>query len=257
MARAPRIASTSASPPPRFGSGSPARQARLAAVVDACRRCWGTGIIRTAADLSLSPHASTRSLSTGSLGLDLLTNGLPRGGIATYAGPDSSGVDTLALTALARCQQAGGLALLVDAGDAADPAALAALGIDPERLLIVYPASAAQAWTVLRALCRTGALDLLTADYPALAALPGAEGGATRRGLAGLHTALRMLLHAMGPRLDAAGSIAALGAEAVVTHCRGQALAGTVPLEVLPRGGTHHALEVVTLGLHLGPVQSR
>jgi len=41
-----------------------------------------------------------------------------------------------------------------------------------------------------------------------------------------------------------------------VTHCRGQALPRTVPLEVLPRGGTHHALEVVTLGLRLGTVQT-
>ena len=41
-----------------------------------------------------------------------------------------------------------------------------------------------------------------------------------------------------------------------MTHCRGQALPRTVPLEVLPRGGTHHALEVVTLGLRLGTVQT-
>jgi len=78
---------------------------------------------------------------------------------------------------------------------------------------------------VLRALCRTGALDLLTAAYPALAALPGAEGDATRRGLAGVHTALRGRPTALlltppplpgSPRGDVTPRL--VGAEALVHH---------------------------------------
>jgi len=55
----------------------------------------------------LGPAMGTPTLSTGSLGLDLLTGGLVRGAIAEYAGVDGAGKETLAHTALARAQRDG------------------------------------------------------------------------------------------------------------------------------------------------------
>jgi hypothetical protein len=123
---------------------------------------FGSAIIRPARDLLTAPPLDDRPpLSTGSLGLDLLTGGLPRGAISEYAGRDGSGRETLAAVALARAQAAGGLTVLVDTGGTADPDALTAAGIEVARLTLVYPATAAQAQAVVEVLCRCGALDLL------------------------------------------------------------------------------------------------
>ncbi len=67
---------------------------------------------------------------------------------------------------------------------------------------------------------------------------------------------LRVTLEAMGQRIDPSGTVAVLGARAVVTRHHRQALGLLLPLEMLAQGGTHHALELVTLGLHLGLVEA-
>jgi len=134
------------------------------------------------------------SLSTGSLGFDLITGGLPWGGITELAGLDGSGKGTLALAALAACQRGGGLALLIDADGAVDPDSLVTVGVDIERLLLSCPTTAAEAWDIALALCRTDALRLVVlASLPGLLALPGAATRSYRpdRGLALLQTALR------------------------------------------------------------------
>jgi len=94
----------------RPGRGPTTRRAALDAVVAALRRRYGAHmhIIRAAGDLALlGPAMGTPTLSTGSLGLDLLTSGLVRGAIAEYAGVDGAGKETLAHTALARTQRDG------------------------------------------------------------------------------------------------------------------------------------------------------
>jgi len=155
-----------------------ARQAALENAIAALRRRYGDRIIRMAADAPALVGASDPdALSTGSLSLDLLTGGLPRGQISEIAGPDGTGKGTLAYVALAACQRAGGLALLVDADNAADPDALRAAGVDLTRLLLAYPAGAAAAWDVLGALARCGALNL----GPELESVsPAAMGGVDR-----------------------------------------------------------------------------
>jgi recA bacterial DNA recombination protein len=138
------------------------RQVALSAAIAQLRDHFGSAIIRPALDLLTVPPLDDRPLlSTGSLGIDLLVGGLPRGAISEYAGRDGSGRETLAAVALARAQMAGGLTVLVDTGDTADPDALTAAGIEVARLTLVYPATAAQAQAVVEVLCRCGALDLL------------------------------------------------------------------------------------------------
>jgi len=155
---------------------SPTPRAALDVVVAALRRRYGAHIIRAASDLTASgPVSGTPTLSTGSLGLDLLTGGLVRGAFTEYAGVDGAGKETLAHTALARAQRDGGLALLLDADGASDPDALAAAGVDLSALTLACPTTAQEAWAALVALTRCGALDLLlVTSLSGLLNLPGA-----------------------------------------------------------------------------------
>ncbi|MCK5287206.1 MAG: DNA recombination/repair protein RecA, partial [Thermodesulfovibrionia bacterium] len=56
-------------------------------------------------------------ISSGSIGLNaaLGVNGYPRGRVVEIYGPESSGKTTLALTAIAEAQKAGGSAAFIDA----------------------------------------------------------------------------------------------------------------------------------------------
>ncbi len=140
------------------------RPVRLDAVIAALRDRYGPHIIRRGADLAAWPMLDVGDgppLSTGSLGFDLITGGLPPGGITELAGLDGSGKGTLALAALAACQRDGGLALLIDADGAVDPDSLVTVGVDIERLLLSCPTTAAEAWDIALALCRTDALRLV------------------------------------------------------------------------------------------------
>jgi len=172
-----------------------ARHVALEDAIAALRQRYGDRIIRMAADApALVGATGAGALSTGSLSLDLLTGGLPRGQISEIAGPDGTGKGTLAYAALAACQRAGGLALLVDADNAADPDALRTAGVDLTCLLLAYPAGANAAWDVLGALARCGALDLLAlTSLNGLLILPGAgwAAGSLERRLGRLVTALR------------------------------------------------------------------
>ncbi|HVA90153.1 MAG TPA: hypothetical protein VNL71_09950 [Chloroflexota bacterium] len=168
------------------------RHARLAAVVAELRDRFGEHIIRTGDPAALPVGVGRAALSSGSLGLDLLVEGLPRGAMVEYAGVDGSGKETLALTALAHCQRAGGLALLLDAEGTTDPDALTAVGIHLDALVLACPITAAEAWGALEALARCGALDLLVTSLSALFSMPGQySGGFPPRALSRLQLALR------------------------------------------------------------------
>lgn len=150
------------------------RSTALATVIAALKRRYGEYIIRRGADgvTQLWPDLSS-PVSTGSLGLDLFTGGLPRGRLTEYVGREGGGLETLAAAAVAACQRAGGLALLIDADGAADPDALLAVGVDLDRLILAAPTTMREGWSVLASLARCGALDLLVlASMPGLLALP-------------------------------------------------------------------------------------
>src|SRR5919201_2028847 len=83
------------------------RRAALAAAIAALRRRYGDHIIRTGADFAALPATGLAPLSTGSLGLDLITGGLPRGHVGEDAGADGTGEGKLALAALPACQHPG------------------------------------------------------------------------------------------------------------------------------------------------------
>jgi len=133
-------------------------------------------------DLS-APRAdgADRPLTTGSLGLDLIATGLPRGGITEYAGIDGAGKESLALAAVVACQQSGGGALLVDADNAGDFDALAAASVNLDALVLACPTTAAEAWHILTAVSAADALDLVVLfSLSALLGFPDSGWGAHR-----------------------------------------------------------------------------
>jgi recombination protein RecA len=271
---------------------SPGPREGLVDVVAALRRRYGDHIIRYgSATTCLDPAAEMPVLSTGSFGLDLLTCGLPRGAISEYADGEGAGKETLAHTALARCQRGGGLALLLDADGGSDPDALSAVGVALDALLLACPTTAQEAWHVLLALARCGALDLLlVTSLSGLLTLPGARARRlgwmlprlhlalrgrrtalllTNTALAGWDSrapqrwetvggpvtaqaaALRVALRQVGLRYDPHGVVVGLRTTATLVKHHGLPHGPPVSLELTAQG-THHALEMVTMGLLTG-----
>lgn len=146
---------------PRRPSPTP-RARRVVAALRAIEARFGPGVARLLRDAP-TPDPAARTIPSGSLGLDRATGlgGLPRGALTEFFGPDTSGKTALLHAALAAAQRDGGLAALIDAEGSAADAALAACGIDMDRLLIARPASAPDALLILTILARCGALDAL------------------------------------------------------------------------------------------------
>ncbi|MCE5311952.1 MAG: recombinase RecA [Nitrospiraceae bacterium] len=117
-----------------------------------------------------------QSIPTGSLTLDIATGigGFPRGRIVEIYGPESSGKTTLALSALAQAQKAGGVAAFIDAEHALDVSYASRLGVNIEELLISQPDTGEQALEVAETLVRSGAVDIVVIDSVA-ALVPKAE----------------------------------------------------------------------------------
>ena len=119
---------------------------------------------------------TVRSIPTGSIALDLAlgVGGLPRGRIVEIFGAESAGKTTLAMSAVAEAQAAGGQAAFIDVEHAMDPAYARLIGVDVEKLLISQPDSAEQALEITEYLIRSGALDIIVVDSVA-ALVPAAE----------------------------------------------------------------------------------
>jgi recombination protein RecA len=116
------------------------------------------------------------AISTGSIGLDVALGigGLPRGRVVEIYGPESSGKTTLALSAVAQAQKAGGTAAFIDAEHAVDVSYASKLGVNVDDLLISQPDTGEQALEVTETLVRSGALDIIVIDSVA-ALVPKAE----------------------------------------------------------------------------------
>jgi len=115
-------------------------------------------------------------IPTGSLSLDIATGvgGFPRGRVIEIFGPESSGKTTLALSAIAQAQMAGGVAAFIDAEHALDISYAQRLGVKIEDLLVSQPDTGEQALEIAEALVRSGAVDIITVDSVA-ALVPKAE----------------------------------------------------------------------------------
>jgi recombination protein RecA len=115
-------------------------------------------------------------IPTGSLALDIATGvrGFPRGRVVEIFGPESSGKTTLALSAIAQAQAAGGTAAFIDAEHALDVTYAQKLGVKIEDLLISQPDTGEQALEVAEILVRSGGVDIVTIDSVA-ALVPRAE----------------------------------------------------------------------------------
>ena len=116
------------------------------------------------------------AISTGSIGLDaaLGIGGFPRGRVVEVYGPESSGKTTLALSAVAQAQKAGGTAAFIDAEHALDVSYAEKLGVNINDLLISQPDTGEQGLEVAETLVRSGALDIIVIDSVA-ALVPRAE----------------------------------------------------------------------------------
>ncbi|NOZ69186.1 MAG: recombinase RecA [Deferribacteres bacterium] len=116
------------------------------------------------------------AIPTGSIGLDaaLGVGGFPRGRVIEIYGPESSGKTTLALSAVAQAQKAGGTAAFIDAEHALDLSYASRLGVNVNDLLVSQPDTGEQALEVTETLVRSGALDIIVIDSVA-ALVPRAE----------------------------------------------------------------------------------
>jgi recombination protein RecA len=143
-----------------------------------------------------------QSLSTGFPSLDAAIGGLPRGRIVEWFGGAGCGKTTLALQTAAHTQKTGAVAWF-DAERTFDPAYAAALGVDVERLVVLQPVSAEQAFDMMARLALSGAVDLMVVDSAAAlapeielqtgigASGPGAHSRALASGLRKVAAALR------------------------------------------------------------------
>jgi len=161
----------------------------LDAIVQQMDKLFGRGTVMRLGDQTA---IDVPAVPTGSMGLDrvLGVGGLPRGRMVEMFGQESSGKTTLALTVIARAQQAGGVAAFVDAEHALDPRYAANLGVKVDDLLISQPDFGEQALEIIDALVRSGAVDVIVLDSVA-ALVPKAElEGAVGDAHVGLHARL-------------------------------------------------------------------
>ena len=115
-------------------------------------------------------------IPTQCLALDVAlgVGGFPKGRIIEIYGPESSGKTTLALHAIASCQQQGGTAVFIDAEHALDAVYAKKLGVDMDNLYVIQPDSGEQALDNLDTLVRSNSVDIIVVDSVA-ALTPKAE----------------------------------------------------------------------------------
>ncbi|MEF9437702.1 MAG: recombinase RecA [Candidatus Mariimomonas ferrooxydans] len=149
------------------------RSKAIDAAISQIEKQFGKGAIMR---LGSEGIAEIATISSGSIGLDaaLGVGGYPRGRVVEIYGPESSGKTTLALSAIAEAQKAGGSAAFIDAEHALDLAYAVKLGVKAEDLLVSQPDTGEQGLEVTETLVRSGALDIIVIDSVA-ALVPRAE----------------------------------------------------------------------------------
>ncbi len=119
---------------------------------------------------------AVEGIPTGCLSLDVALGGqgVPRGRIIELFGPESSGKSTLALHIMANAQKEGGIAALIDAEYAFDPAWAKNIGLDLESLLVSQPSNGEEGLQIVEMLVKSNSVDVVVVDSVA-ALVPRAE----------------------------------------------------------------------------------
>jgi recombination protein RecA len=145
----------------------------LSSAISQLEKKYGKGAIMS---LGTSVADRVEAFSSGSLSLDIALGigGFPRGRICEIYGPESSGKTTLALSATAEVQRAGGTVVYIDAEHALDVNYAKRLGVDTSKLLVSQPDCGEQALEICEALVSSNSVDLVVIDSVA-ALVPRAE----------------------------------------------------------------------------------
>ena len=157
----------------RPGGKAGDRDKSLETALAQIERQFGRGSIMRLGDEARVPM---EVIPTGSIALDVALGigGLPRGRVVEIYGPEGSGKTTVALSAIASAQKAGGIAAFIDAEHALDPDYAKKLGVDTDALLVSQPDTGEQALEIADMLVRSSAIDVVVIDSVA-ALVPRAE----------------------------------------------------------------------------------
>ncbi|HEX6511855.1 MAG TPA: recombinase RecA [Chloroflexota bacterium] len=142
--------------------------------VSQIEKVFGKGAIMRLGEGAEANNVSV--ISTGAIALDMAlgVGGVPRGRITEIFGPESSGKTTLAQHIIAEAQRAGGIAAIIDAEHALDPAYAGQCGVNVSDLLISQPDTGEQALEITDMLVRSNGVDVVVVDSVA-ALVPKAE----------------------------------------------------------------------------------
>lgn len=138
----------------------PAPNPRAAEALAALSKLTGSDA-RLASDPDFEVHVQ----QTGILPIDcLLYGGFAKGRISLLTGEFSTLKSFISLRTIASCQQAGGLAALVDAEKSFDPVWAARLGVDVSSLIVMRPTVGEDAQGVCETLLQDHDLDVMVWD---------------------------------------------------------------------------------------------
>jgi len=130
-------------------------------IIDDVHKQFGEGALMKLGD-TFQP---ADGISTGILSLDkALGNGIPKGRVVEFYGPEASGKTTLALSTIARCQGEGGVAAFIDAEHSFDVTWAKKLGVNTKDLLISQPDSGEQALDIAEMLIKSGQINIIVID---------------------------------------------------------------------------------------------
>ena len=114
-------------------------------------------------------------IPSGSVKLDkILGGGYPVGRVIEIYGPESSGKTTMALQAIAACQQQDKICAYIDVENAMNPSYAEKLGVNLDELFFSQPNSGEDALNITDELVKSGNVDLIVVDSVA-ALVPQAE----------------------------------------------------------------------------------
>lgn len=134
----------------------------LKSVISDIQKDYGEGIISMGSD----ELGNLGVIPFGIYSLDKLTGvgGVCRGRITEIHGMDGTFKSTLTQYLIAEEQKIGGICALIDAEYAFSPEYAASLGVNIEKLILIHPASAEEAFTVIEKLVESKEISLIVLD---------------------------------------------------------------------------------------------